>query len=143
MKTESHRPANDEVRVIVYGGRKYVNRMKLFETLDAFQHEKGPLYIIHGNAKGADTLAGDWAILRKRPSQAFPAEWSRYGNRAGPIRNEQMLKEGKPQYVIAFPGGRGTGHMIRIAREAGIPVIVIRRTEHDTESDITDRALRG
>jgi predicted Rossmann-fold nucleotide-binding protein len=33
-----------------------------------------------------------------------------------------MLSEGKPDLVIAFPGGRGTADMIRQAKEAGVPV---------------------
>jgi hypothetical protein len=36
-----------------------------------------------------------------------------------------MLREGKPDLVIAFPGGRGTAHMTRIALEAGLKVIEI------------------
>jgi len=54
-----------------------------------------------------------------------PAEWDKFGRRAGPLRNEQMLREGKPDVVVAFPGGRGTAHMVRIAKEAGIDVLEI------------------
>ena len=36
-----------------------------------------------------------------------------------------MLDEGKPDLVVAFPGGRGTAHMTRIARGAGIEVIEV------------------
>lgn len=33
-----------------------------------------------------------------------------------------MLRDGKPDIVIAFPGGRGTADMICQARAAGIRV---------------------
>jgi hypothetical protein len=46
-----------------------------------------------------------------------------WAGKAGPIRKQQMLDEGKPDLVVAFPGGRGTAHMVRIARAAGIEVI--------------------
>jgi hypothetical protein len=36
-----------------------------------------------------------------------------------------MLTEGKPELVVAFPGGRGTAHMMRIAREAGVEVVEV------------------
>lgn len=80
--------------------------------------------IIHGAAKGADTLAGGYAYRHEIPVQAFPADWTTYGKRAGPIRNHQMLKEGCPDLVIGFvgPNSRGTRHMLDIAKKAGIPV---------------------
>jgi hypothetical protein len=52
----------------------------------------------------------------------FPAQWDRYGEAAGPIRNAWMLEFGKPDLVVAFPGGRGTADMISKARKAGIEV---------------------
>jgi hypothetical protein len=41
------------------------------------------------------------------------------------MRNQQMLDEGRPTLVVAFPGGRGTADMMRRARVAGIEVIEI------------------
>lgn len=55
----------------------------------------------------------------------FPAKWKMYGRSAGAIRNAVMLSEFQPDIVVAFPGGRGTAHMVRIARAAGIDVIEI------------------
>jgi hypothetical protein len=55
------------------------------------------------------------------------ADWAGLGRKAGPLRNERMLHEGKPQLVVAAPGGRGTSHMTHIAREAGVEVIEIPR----------------
>jgi hypothetical protein len=36
-----------------------------------------------------------------------------------------MLDEGKPDLVIAFPGGRGTADMVKKARRAGVEVVEI------------------
>jgi hypothetical protein len=44
---------------------------------------------------------------------------------AGPIRNARMLEEGKPDIVIAFPGGRGTANMIEQAHAAGVEVVQV------------------
>jgi hypothetical protein len=81
--------------------------------------------MIEGDARGADRIAGEWADLRGIEHVNFSADWKKLGRTAGPIRNEQMLREGKPDLVIALPGGRGTAHMVRIAREAGVRVIEI------------------
>jgi ABC-type Fe3+-hydroxamate transport system substrate-binding protein len=81
--------------------------------------------IIDGDAKGADRLAGKWAVKNDFKRLAFPitsADWKRLGKGAGHIRNKQMIDEGKPTLVIAFPGGTGTKDMVAQAKEAGIPV---------------------
>lgn len=86
--------------------------------------------IITGNdpkrPRGVDCLAIDWAISRWLDFKEFPADWTRYGPSAGPIRNQQMLDEGKPTLVVAFPGGRGTADMSRRALQAGIELIEVR-----------------
>ena len=42
------------------------------------------------------------------------------GYRAGPIRNQEMLDKGKPDLVIAFPGGKGTADMVGRALRTGV-----------------------
>lgn len=83
--------------------------------------------IIEGEARGADTLAKQWAEERYLPVEKYPANWDTHGKAAGPIRNKQMLTEGKPDLVIAFlaPNSRGTANMISQAEKAGVPVKVI------------------
>ena len=36
-----------------------------------------------------------------------------------------MLREGKPDFVVAFPGGRGTANMKEQALKAGVEVIEV------------------
>lgn len=83
--------------------------------------------IISGAAKGADTAAVDWAVINWCKFTEFPAKWDLYGRRAGPIRNQQMLDEGKPDLVVAFlaPDSRGTKDMIKRAQKAGVEVLVV------------------
>ena len=80
--------------------------------------------MIHGDASGADRLAGEWAKERCIEVLARPAEWKKHGRAAGPIRNQAMLAE-KPQLVVAFPGGKGTADMVAKAKKAGLEVVVI------------------
>ena len=112
-------------RVLICGGRVWTNRQLTFTSLDA-HHEFDPIdVVIHGAAKGADSLAGEWAKSRDIPILAYPvskADWERLGWQAGHLRNQQMLDEAKPNLVIAFPGRGGTADMKKRAAKAGVPV---------------------
>lgn len=112
-------------KVLVCGGRDYRDTKQFDRAMCELDNYVCIGEIIHGGANGADTMAGCWGQKHNIPVTVFPAEWGKYGRRAGPLRNEQMLREGKPDYVIAFPGGRGTAHMVRIAKEAGVKVFEI------------------
>jgi len=77
--------------------------------------------IIAGGARGADTLAFQWALDVERPVTVVPARWRQHGKAAGHIRNQQMI-DMEPDLVVACPGGRGTTDCINRAIKAGIPV---------------------
>lgn len=109
-------------RVLVCGGRHYSDWARVIECLDCIQVDRKISLVIHGGALGADDLGSRWAYLRGIPSKVFPAHWGMHGKAAGPIRNQQMIEEGKPDLVVAFPGGTGTADMVRRAKSAGIPV---------------------
>lgn len=111
-------------RVLVCGGRDYNDKARMKQELDAIYAEVDEMAVIEGGAKGADWLAYSWCLSRFTNVQheQFEADWGRYGKAAGHIRNQQMLDEGKPDLVLAFPGGRGTADMVRRARKAGIEV---------------------
>lgn len=81
--------------------------------------------IIHGGATGVDTAAGVFAVVHYCQEQCFPADWKQYGKSAGPIRNAKMLQEGEPDLVVAFPGGKGTANMVRLAKKAKVKVIEV------------------
>lgn len=108
------------MRVIVCGGRDYDDRARVYAELDALS----PDVVIEGGANGADYCAYRW-VREKRGCEGwerYEAEWDKHGRGAGPLRNQRMLDEGKPDLVLAFPGGRGTADMVRRAERAGVPV---------------------
>lgn len=113
---------------LVCGGRDYTNKAHVCSVLSAIHAKRGISILIHGAAPGADTLAGEWAMERGIHAASVPALWDRYGPAAGPKRNEAMLLL-KPDGLVAFPGGRGTDGMVRLAKNAGITVMDQRNHE--------------
>jgi len=112
----------ERFRVLVTGGRDYDNALDVERALNMVYARHGAPIVIHGGASGADTLAAKWAERLGVPQRVHLADWRRHGRKAGPLRNQQMLDDEKPQLVLAFPGGRGTADMVRRARAAGVPV---------------------
>ena len=89
--------------------------------------------IVHGNAKGADWLAGKWAEKNKihHTGDTYSADWGTFGKAAGMIRNKRMLDEESPDLVVAFPGGRGTEGMVKISKAAGVRVISVKEESQE------------
>lgn len=112
--------------VLVCGGRDYGAKgsevLKVRCHLNKLRDERGITLIINGGAKGADALARDWARSKAIPYLTCPADWETHGRAAGPIRNKLMLSIVRVDLVLAFPGGKGTASMCRLATEAGVPV---------------------
>jgi predicted Rossmann-fold nucleotide-binding protein len=110
-------------RVLVCGGRDFDDRAALYAALDRLYAQHRFTVLIAGGARGADMLAVQWARDRGIRTRIFLARWRHQGAAAGPIRNMRMLKEGRPDLVIAFPGGKGTAGMMALAQGAGVPVV--------------------
>jgi hypothetical protein len=131
---------NGGIVVLVTGGRDYDDQdaeRAVFAYLDCLACEEPIATILTGacsatpeNRKrglmqGADWMAIRWAVSREVSFVGMPAEWSRFGRPAGPRRNREMIKFGKPDLVVAFPGGDGTKDAVTFARERGIRVIEV------------------
>ena len=114
------------MRVLVCGGRIYNDRTAMWAWLDAYHAANKIDVIIHGAAQGADRLAGLWAVARGVNEIKFPAEWVKYEEAAGPIRNQQMIDEGRVDTVVAFKGGKGTASMVKLARDAGLKILEVK-----------------
>lgn len=136
-------PSKPKVRLLVCGGRKYGRVAEIYDNDEALEaavknamvereYLKTVLEkvsemldiecIIQGGAKGADSLAKQWAIEHEVKNETYYANWRKHGKKAGPIRNQTMLDQGKPTMVIAFPGSSGTKDMVSRAKKAGLEV---------------------
>ena len=126
-------------RVLVTGSRIWADDplLSLYLGLAVQECAPGqPVVIVHGAAReGADKTADIWARNHGIPLERHPADWNRYGQRAGYMRNEEMVDAGA-DVALAFiapcplPGCRnrkphgthGAEHCARLAEKAGIPV---------------------
>ena len=118
------------MKVLFCGGRTYSNYTRVQQVIDIIQ----PTHVIHGAAKGADSLAGRYAKEHNIPCTPYPAQWRKTNPLTGEVytdkgagirRNKHMLLTSKPDLVIAFPGGTGTAHMVDFARYNGYKAITI------------------
>lgn len=108
------------------GSRDWTDENAIGDRLSRLGHEVGwHCTIVHGAARGADRIAAEIALSLGFRVEDHPADWPRYGRRAGFLRNVQMLSTGIG-LVLAFQrgGSRGTQHTIDEARKRGIPVEV-------------------
>lgn len=115
------------MRVLVCGSRDWTDVATLRDCLDRLAAVVRVSIVIEGEARGADTMAREWALDHGIAVDRFPADWARLGKSAGIERNLRMLDDGEPDIVVAFPLGKshGTWHMVRTARKAGVPVLIM------------------
>lgn len=128
------------MRVLVCGGRDYADYDYLKTVLSALQVVRQPFTaIIHGGYRGADTLADHYAKVHSIEPLEFKADWREHSAAAGPLRNQRMIDEGKPDLVVAFPGHDGTADMVRRARAAGIEVLDARTPKEQAPDNTGSR----
>jgi hypothetical protein len=115
------------IKVLICGSRHWSDWHLIKSVLETLEPES--TVIIHGAAKGADTLAAILAVeMGFYQVKAYPTQWSKYGRAAGPIRNQQMLDEEDPEIVHAFSddlySSKGAKDMVRRAKKHGCSVTV-------------------
>ncbi len=134
-------------KVIVTGSRVWPSQSMIAHVL--FQHD--PELVIHGNARGADQYAHQWALANERQFHGFPAKWKTggkpearafrgYDPMVGHERNGQMLAAYPGTLVLAFPYGiaKGTRDCIKQAMNLGHEVKV-----YDLKGELVEHHLGG
>lgn len=111
--------------VLICGSRDWQNVKLIHDHITRLSPGK----VIHGGCRGADTIAGVIAHEMGIPVHVFEADWKSHGRGAGPIRNQKMLDEGRPDLVLAFhnniDSSRGTSDMVKRAKRRGISCKII------------------
>jgi mRNA deadenylase 3'-5' endonuclease subunit Ccr4 len=124
--------AIDDVFVLVSGGRDYKNQTLVNLYLNTLKKKFGKFTLIHGAARGADSLAAFWVLNQSEIKEIKFAvtreEWKEYGKYAGHRRNQIMAnflvekkKNGAKIFALIFPGGKGTQNMYNLCLHYNIP----------------------
>lgn len=127
---------NKMLKVIIAGSRTFDDYAFLQRHSDSILQYYKDIEIVSGNQKttdpktkhtyGADYLGERYARDKEYPIELFPANWTKYGKSAGPIRNKQMAQYA--DFCIIFWDGKSKGSqsMINEARRAGIFLHIIK-----------------
>ena len=109
------------MRVAVIGSRDFSDYELLKKTLSKFDIS----VIVSGGARGADSLAERYAEEFNIDLDVYPAEWDKYGKRAGFLRNQTIWDNS--DMGIAFWDGKssGTKHSFEIAEKQHKILVVI------------------
>ncbi len=117
----------DILRVIVAGSRDFNNYELLCDRLDFYlkRYPRERIEIVSGRARGADRLGEEYAKSRGLRLKEFPANWDKFGKKAGYLRNREMAEYGTHAVIFWDGDSRGTRHMIELAREKELEVRVV------------------
>lgn len=120
------------MRTIIAGSRDFDDYELLKRTVTSLGWNI--TQVVSGTARGADKLGEQWAHESGTDLIQFPADWDRYGKRAGPIRNE-IMAENADACIIFWDGkSRGTANMISLAKKFKLQLVVIKYNDfRDTE----------
>lgn len=110
------------MRVIIAGSRHFDPQYAISLVSQAISESGFEITeVIHGAARGID-LAADAFCRGRYPIQSFPAEWGKYGNRAGPMRNAKMAEVGEALILVWDGKSPGSRNMLQTAQRRGLKV---------------------
>ena len=117
------------MKILVTGDREWTSLEKIASVLEdaltEFHIQPQDVILIHGAARGADSIAGLIGEELGMDVRSYPAKWDKYGRAAGPIRNKEMLDDNPDiDLALAFhpdlSKSKGTRDMIGRLIKAGI-----------------------
>lgn len=131
----------NEMKVIIAGSRGFMDAGLMAYILSGVMdraEQRGDVVktIISGMAQGADRHGWLWARKYGISCLEMPADWQQHGRRAGYLRNVEMAQQATHCIIFWNGSSPGSRHMIRIARNHGLKVMVVYYTEEQLR--ITD-----
>lgn len=119
------------MRILITGSRDWTDattiHMAIFHAFWGTGFPSDQITVVHGGARGADSLAGERAKSMGLNVEVHRADWNRHGRRAGYLRNAEMVGAGA-DVCLAFikDESRGATMCANLAEKAGIPVTYCR-----------------
>ena len=118
---------------LIAGTRTYNNYDEFSTKVGFFLKNYAPdcVTIVSGGAAGAYAMAKKYALEHRCGYREFPAQWEKYGKKAGYIRNKEMH-----EYISRFPKrgvllfwdgqSKGTAQSIGLAETFKNPIRIVR-----------------
>lgn len=115
------------MRTIIAGWREFDD----YELLKQIIEESGfeISLILSGRCPGTDYLGERFASEKNILNDFYPANWSLYGTKAGPIRNQEMADNADALIAILHPQSKGTLDMIKRAVNKNLKIYVYKLVE--------------
>jgi len=108
----------DEMKVAIVGSRSIDDQMFAEYLFRCFTYIFGkPTKIISGGARGIDSFAEDFAHTFNIDLQVFKPDWTKYGKKAGFIRNEDIIKNCDICLAIWDGKSHGTKHDLELCEQ--------------------------
>lgn len=125
-RTEAHAPTGPVV--IFSGGQSWEDYRLIWDRLDQIR-ERIPTMLLAttGQVQGCDAIAAAWAARTATKLVVFGLDRT-LGNRAGFVRNEQLLKL-RPVEALVCEGSGLQSHLARAVRAAGVPAHFLTRAQ--------------
>jgi hypothetical protein len=111
------------VRIAIVGSRDYPDMRQVVRHVCSLPEDT---VIVSGGARGVDTVAVETAKLIGLKTCVYPADWDRYGKKAGFVRNHTIVENADRIFAFWDGKSRGTSHTIWLARQEGKTIHVIR-----------------
>jgi len=111
------------MKVIIAGSRTFTDRFAARMAIKEWEQEYGKIAeVICGGAQGADLIGMSLAEEKEIPVKMFPADWDKFGNAAGPIRNKEMAEYAEGLILLWDGESRGSLSMLKLARHYGLEI---------------------
>lgn len=113
------------MRLLVCGGRHFEDAEMVHHELTALHWRKPISVVVHSSIAGVGIIAEAWARRHGIAVVRYPPNWEFYGKKAEGLRSDFMLTDSRPDFVVAFPGGRHTADLVQRAINVGLAVLAI------------------
>ncbi len=118
------------MRILVTGSRNWTDERVVARALASLSslQDMQPFAVVHGGAKGADSLAEAWCQRWKVPTEVHKPDYKAYPGPVAPLRRNDAMLDSGIDLVVAFrlgtPTHGGTQYTIDGAAKRRIPTII-------------------
>lgn len=118
------------IRIGVSGSRTIQNKDFVFQQLDYYLSrliKYNECIIIHGGAKGFDSICEKYAQKREIKTEIYLPEYDKYPPKIAPILRNQTIVDNSDYFIaIQQDNSKGTQDAINKAIKRGLPIKIIK-----------------